>query len=68
MIDEEEFALLQQLKKDKRLYQELYRARKTVAEDVTVLKGSVEQTKMNLCNTFLEWYKQSPSAHFDNPQ
>lgn len=57
VIDEEEYALIRKLKDLKKQYQSQFADRKTVSTEASYLKGLVEQSKMNLCNKFLEWYK-----------
>jgi len=57
VIDEEEYALIRQLKNAKRQYQVHFQERRVLSDEVGYLKGLIEQSKMNLCNKFLEWYK-----------
>ena len=57
VIDEEEFALLRQLKDKKKLYQQTFHDRKMVENELSYLKGLVSQTKVRLCNDFLAWYQ-----------
>jgi kinesin family protein 6/9 len=59
VIDEEEFALIKQLKDTKKVYKERMEERKALSEELVYLKGQSERAKMALCNKFLEWYKET---------
>jgi len=59
VLDEEEFALVRELKAKKKLYQQAFHDRKMVENEVSYLKGLVAQTKVRLCNEFLVWYQDT---------
>lgn len=59
VIDEEEFALLKEVKDTKKVYKEKMTERKALSEELVYLKGLSERAKMSLCNNFLEWYKET---------
>lgn len=59
VIDEEEFALIKEVKETKKVYKERMSERKALSEELVYLKGQSERAKMALCNKFLEWYKET---------
>jgi len=59
VIDEEEFALLKQVKDTKQIYKDRMSERRGLSEELVFLKGQCERSKMDLCNKFLEWYKST---------
>lgn len=64
VIDEEEYALIKQLRDKKKDYNAQFNARKSLNAELANLKNFVEQSKMDLCNKFLEWYKAT--YHIEN--
>lgn len=58
VIDEEEYGLIRELKQKKQSYKKAYEQRQETNKESNYLKGLVEQTKIQLCNTFLIWYQK----------
>jgi hypothetical protein len=56
VIDEEEYAMMKELKATKLDYAQQFNARKVVAMEVSLLKNKTEAAKIELCNAFLTWY------------
>ena len=59
VIDEEEYALIKQLKDLKRQYQATFQERKGIQSEVAYLKNLTEKSKVVLCNSFLEWFAET---------
>jgi hypothetical protein len=58
VIDEEEYALIRDVKAKKKEYQAVFHDRKMSQSEQTYLKGLVSQTQVRLCNEFLVWYER----------
>lgn len=58
VIDEEEYQLIKEIKIEKKKWKENYNKRQEVTDELSYLKGLVEQSKMQLAMEFLEHYKK----------
>lgn len=62
VIDEAEFSLIRKLKSKKRSYQDLFHKRKMAKSESSYLKSLVKQSKLKLCQSFLEWFRSRYQA------
>lgn len=59
VIDEEEYLVLQQLKKAKKEYTALFQQRRDISDQLANANALREMAKLELATAFLEWYKQT---------
>jgi kinesin family protein 6/9 len=59
VIDEEEYQFIRERKNKSNEYNTAFSKRAELSEQLTYTKGLVEQSKMALCNAFLEWYTRT---------
>jgi kinesin family member 6/9 len=63
IIDEEEYRLISDLKKEKLAYQSTFEERKIAVSEVTYMKNLVHQAKLELGNQFLQWYTEMTNGN-----
>lgn len=63
VIDEEEFALIRDVKSKKKEYQKVFNDRKICQNELNYLKGLVSQTQVRLLSAFLLIHQCNLSTH-----
>lgn len=65
VIDEEEFAIIKELKEHKKQYKQNYEEFRTLKGEVLIIKQNIDQLKQKLILNFDDWYDKTYGSYID---
>jgi len=68
VIDEEEFAIIKELKDHKKIYKQNYDDFKTLKSEVFIIKQNIDKLKQQLILSFDDWYDKTYGPYLNMSQ
>jgi hypothetical protein len=66
VIDEEEFAILKELKEHKKIHKQNYEEYRNLKGELLVIKQNIDQLKQKLILSYDDWYDKTYGAYLDS--
>jgi len=66
VIDEEEFAIIKELKDHKKIYKQNFEEHRTLKSEVLIIKQNIDKLKQQLILSFDEWYDKTYGPYLNS--